>query len=563
MNLVVLFLVLLGAIGVTAIAQRKGFQPALVIVVVGFAVSFIPGFPQLELSSEVILGVVLPPLLYSAALNFSFFSFIRNLRPILGLGVGLVIVTALVVGGVASWALPAFTFGTALLLGAIVAPPDAVTAVAIGQKLGLPKRVMAILTGESLVNDAAALTLFTITVASIAGTHTLFESPVLLFLYAATVGVVIGLVLGFVAQLIRRFLKDSGLETVLGLMLPFAAYFIAEQLEGSGVLAVVMAGFVMGTKSTKFRYETRLQERQVWNSVDVVLEAFVFAYMGLQLRSIITGIIDSDTPWINVAAASAFVLVVVMAVRPIWVFVMFGRGQLRIRRTARRQASDPNYRTRNDRRNEHRAAKGKAPLPPRQPLTIAESIVVSWTGMRGVVTIAAASGIPLLTATGESFPARAEIQVIAFVVAVGTLLIQGLTLPALIRRVKLDTTADEAFDRAEAKKAAEVARKAAYRVLTEIQQDPPAGVSPELIAKVEKNVRRQADDTDNLAVEESRKKFTVLFDDIHQRVLQAQRDDIVAARNAGELDDDAAMAMIERLDYQEAAVVARSANRLS
>lgn len=563
MNVVLLFLVLLGAIGVTAIAQRKGFQPALVIVVVGFAVSFIPGIPRLEISSEVILGVVLPPLLYSAALNFSFFSFVRNLRPILGLGVGLVIVSAMVVGGVASWALPAFTFGTALLLGAIVAPPDAVTAVAIGQKLGLPKRVMAILTGESLVNDAAALTLFTITVASIAGTHTLFESPVLLFLYAAAVGIVIGMVLGFIAQLIRRFLKDSGLETVLGLMLPFAAYFIAEQLEASGVLAVVMAGFMMGTNSTKFRYETRLQERQVWNSVDVLLEAFVFAYMGLQLRFVITDILDSGSSLVSVAAASAFVLVVVMVVRPLWVFVMFGRGQWRVKKTARRQAADPSYRSRIERRNERRARKGKAPLPARQPLTAAESVVVSWTGMRGVVTIAAAAGIPLLTATGAAFPARAEIQAIAFVVAVGTLLIQGLTLPALIRRVKLDTTADEAFDRSEAQKAAEVARQAAFRVLAELQQNPPSGVSPEMIAKVEKTVRRQTQDTDDLAIEESRKKFTVVFDSIHQRVLQAQREDIVAARDTGALDDDAAMSMIERLDYQEAAVVARSSNRLT
>ena len=147
MNGVQLLLVIVGAIAVTGIAQRRGLQPALVITLVGFAASFIPGFTGLELDSEIILGLVLPPLLYSAALNFSFISFLKNLRPIVGLGVGLVVVTALVVGVFASWVVPALTLGTAIVLGAIVAPPDAVTAVAIGTKLGLPKRVMSILTG--------------------------------------------------------------------------------------------------------------------------------------------------------------------------------------------------------------------------------------------------------------------------------------------------------------------------------------------------------------------------------------------------------------------------------
>ena len=160
-----LILVVVGAILVTAIAHRRGLEPALIIVVVGIAVSFLPGFEAPELDSHILLSVVLPPLLYSAALDFSFPTFLRNIKPILGLGVGLVVVTAFVVAGVSSWmaAVP-LTFGTALVLGAIVAPPDAVTAVAVGRKLGLPKRVMAILTGESLINDAAALALFSVAV---------------------------------------------------------------------------------------------------------------------------------------------------------------------------------------------------------------------------------------------------------------------------------------------------------------------------------------------------------------------------------------------------------------
>ena len=165
---------------------------------VGFVVSFTPGFEGIELESEVLLSVVLPPLLYSAALDFSFPTFLRNIRPILGLGIGLVVVTAFTVAAVTPLLVPTLTFGTALVLGAVVAPPDAVTAVAVGRKLGLPRKVMAILTGESLVNDAAALSLFSIEVAQIAGTEAYIENPLLLFGYSAVLGPLVGAALGYI-----------------------------------------------------------------------------------------------------------------------------------------------------------------------------------------------------------------------------------------------------------------------------------------------------------------------------------------------------------------------------
>lgn len=188
-----LILVVVGAIVVTAIAHRRGLEPALIIVMIGAAVSFLPGFEAPELDSHILLSVVLPPLLYSAALAFSFPTFLRNIKPILGLGVALVVVTAFAVAAISAWLVVVpLTFATALILGAIVAPPDAVTAVAVGRKLGLPKRVMAILTGESLINDAAALALFSIAVAQVAGSHTFIGNPLLLFSYAAVVGPIVG-----------------------------------------------------------------------------------------------------------------------------------------------------------------------------------------------------------------------------------------------------------------------------------------------------------------------------------------------------------------------------------
>ena len=429
-----LILVVVGAIVVTAIAHRRGLEPALVLVVVGFAASFAPEFEGIELESEVLLSVVLPPLLYSAALDFSFPTFLRNIRPILGLGVGLVVITAVAVAGVASWLVPSLTFGTALILGAVVAPPDAVTAVAVGRRLGLPKKVMAILTGESLVNDAAALSLFSIAVAQVAGSRAFIENPVLLFSYSAVLGPLVGASLGYITLWIRRRLAHPGLETIQGLVVPFAAFISAEHLHASGVLAVVVAGFVVGHGSLEAGYQTRLQERYVWNSVDVMLEAFVFAYIGLQLRFVLEDLRHAHESLVEVALASGVVLLVVLAIRPACVFVMFGRGVLSRKVETKFSMPAPVAGARGALGVRKRAKSGRwSALVDRRSLTWQENVVVSWTGMRGVVTLAAASGIPLMTVDGDPFPERATIQAIAFVVSVGTLLLQGLTLPPLIR----------------------------------------------------------------------------------------------------------------------------------
>lgn len=563
MNGVQLLLVIVGAIAVTGLAQRRGLQPALVITLVGFAASFIPGFTRLELDSEILLSVVLPPLLYSAALNFSFVSFARNFRPIFGLGVGLVIVTALVVGAFANWVVPALTLGSAIVLGAIVAPPDAVTAVAIGRKLGLPKRVMSILTGESLVNDAAALTVFSIAVAAVAGTHTFIENPVLLFGYSAVVGVGVGLLLAVVAVMIRRLLKDSALETVLGLIVPFAAYLLAEQLEASGVLAVVAAGFAVGTSSNRAGFATRMQERQVWSSLDVLLEAFVFAYMGLQLRFVIQDISDAgDSVWF-VFGVGALILLVVLFIRPVWVFLSFGRNVLGDRIMRRRFDSDERLRERIRRENEVRIARGRRPRQFPVHLNWRESLVVSWTGMRGVVTLAAAAGVPMLLANGQPFPGRAEIQAIAFIVAVGTLLIQGLTLPYLIRALDLSDPKQEEYDREQAELAGRIAQDASKSVFDGFIANPPEGLSPETRERIGAMVAQRSSER---AVEDEerveRGRDGAAYGTLYREVLLAQRRAIVEARNRNQLDDDAARDYLEQLDYQEAAIVSRLGNRL-
>ncbi|GAA3706856.1 cation:proton antiporter [Gordonia hankookensis] len=562
-----LILVLVGAIIVTAIADRRGMQPALIIIVIALAVSFIPGMPRVELDSHILLTVVLPPLLYSAALGFSFPNFVRNLKPILGLGVAMVVITALAVGWVASLVIPEFTFMLALLLGAIVAPPDAVTAVAIGRKLGLPKRLMTILTGESLVNDAAALSLFAIAISQIADTHSFIGNPLVLFGYNAILGPIVGAVLGMLTLWIRRHLQNPALETVQGFVVPFAAFLAAEHLHASGVLAVVIAGFVVGSGSVHAGYQTRLQERYVWNSVDVLLEAFVFAYIGLQMRFIITDLRDARESLVHIAMASLLVLVVVLAIRPICVFAMFGRGALSRRidsavsvevpanprrsvRRARDPARRPGRRRRWSERIDHR------------PLTWQESTVVAWTGMRGVVTLAAASGIPVTVASGEPFPERSAIQAIAFVVAVGTVLIQGATLPWIIARLQLRNEDEERHDHDQTVRTEEVVHAAADQVITDFVDSPPAGLDAATVAFIMETVARQSRDAEEMPDPEAHTARNDAFATLYRSVLNAQREALVANRDAGNLEDEAVRAMLERLDLQEAGLSARLESRL-
>jgi monovalent cation/hydrogen antiporter len=556
-----LILVVVGAIAVTAVAHRRGLEPALVLVVVGFAVSFAPEFEGIELESEVLLSVVLPPLLYSAALDFSFPTFLRNIRPILGLGVGLVVITAFAVAGVASWLVPPLTFATALILGAVVAPPDAVTAVAVGRKLGLPKKVMAILTGESLVNDAAALTLFSIAVAHVAGSKAFIANPLLLFAYSAALGTVVGAALGYITLWIRRRLAHPGLETIQGLVVPFAAFISAEHLHASGVLAVVVAGFVVGHGSLDAGYQTRLQERYVWNSVDVMLEAFVFAYIGLQLRFVLEDLREAHESLVEVAIASGVVLLVVLVIRPVCVFVMFGRGLLSRHVETRLSVPVPVVGA----RGALGVRKGKSgkwsALVDRRLLTWQENVVVSWTGMRGVVTLAAASGIPMMTTDGQPFPERATIQAIAFAVSVGTLLLQGWTLPLLIRWLGPSFEADRIADDAETRKAEQIVHSAADDVLARFAADPPAGLDPATLANIRLTIARHSQDADEMPDPESHTLRAEVFSQLYREVLSAQRAALIAERDAGRIEDEAARAMLERLDLQEAGVSSRLESR--
>ncbi len=534
---------MIAAVAVAGFAKRFELQVPLVLVAVGSVASFIPGVPHVTLAPDLILGVVLPPLLYSAALDFSFVSFRKNLGHILRLGIVMVLVTTLAVGYFANWLVPELTLGAALVLGAVVAPPDAVAAVAVGRKLGLPSRMMAILTGESLVNDAAALTLFTLAVASVTGKKIAIDSPILFFAYEIIGGVLVGLILSRIVRFVRTRIQDSALETVLGLVLPFAAYLAAEEIHASGVLAVVTAGFVLGRVTADVAVTTRIQERQVWPTLDLLLEAFVFAYMGLQLKFVISEVERDGLPVLHIFAYALLILVVVIAVRPAWIFV----------NTGRRAAMRSVFGVRNVKNSD---ALG---------LTWKQNLVLSWAGMRGVVTLAAASGVPLATVAGDPFPGRAVIQAVAFVVAVGTLVIQGLTLPLLIRRLDVADPHEEQWTDEQQALARTISRSAAETYLTEAARSGVPGASKEsveaVLERVRRSVRARLDAEETEDHEERVAAAGALFDTLRRNVLGAQRDALVKARDSGELDDEVLRHVLDGLDVEEAAAEARLERR--
>ncbi|GAA3460738.1 Na+/H+ antiporter [Saccharothrix longispora] len=509
-----LLLLLVGALLVTAVAKRLGWSSPLVLVGVGLAVSFIPGLPEFALEPELILVLVIPPLLYSAALDSSYHNFRANLRPIGLLAVGLVLATTLAVGWVAHLALPGLPLWSALALGAVVAPPDAVAAVAVGRRLNLPRRTMTLLTGESLINDATALTAYKVAVAAAAGATATWASGAGTFLVSAGGGVVVGLVVGVAVRWVRDRLDDGVLGSALGMLVPFGAYLLAEELHASGVLAVVVAGLYIGHHAPRGSYYTRLQDTAVWRSVDVLLESFVFALIGLQLKTVVAAV-DVTPALVRGAAA---VLGATVLVRFAWMYPAAYLPRLLSRRVRERE-----------------------PAPGWRGVT-----VISWAGMRGVVSLAAAAALPL------DLPGRDVIVFCAFAVTVGTLLAQGTTLPLVIR--VLGHRGDEA--RADALAEAQVqhaAAQAAVARLDEVTGD--GGTAPEHVVE---RLRIMAEQRGNAAWErlgrQDDESPAASYRRLRRTMLDAERQVFVEARDEGRIDDEVLFRVLRELDLEEAAI---------
>jgi monovalent cation/hydrogen antiporter len=498
---------------VSALASRWGASAPLLLLVVGVIGSFLPFVPEVELDAELVLVGLLPPLLYAAAIRTSLVDFRTNRRAIGLLSVGLVVFTAVGVGLVAWWLLP-IPLAAALALGAVVAPPDAVATTAIARRIGMPRRIVTILEGESLVNDATALVCLRTATAAIAGTVTVAGIG-LQFLLAAGGGVLVGVVVAAGLGWIRKHVSDVVLDTTLSLAAPFVAYLPAEEVGASGVLAVVVTGLLLGHKAPVLQNAaSRLSERTNWATVQFLLENGVFLLIGLQVRTILEHAQGNALGPARTWTACGAILLAVLVLRPIWVFpATYLPGLL-----PRARAVDP--------------------APPWQV-----PAVLSWAGMRGVVTLAAVFVIP------AQVPYREVLVLAALVVVAGTLGLQGLTLPWLVRALGLRGP----DPREDALQHAVVLQEATEAGLAELEgQRRPEDAEPVL-----RSLRQRAAERSHAAWERLGRPEQELetpsqaYTRLRLAMLQAERGRLLELRDGGTVADDVLRSVAGALDVEE------------
>jgi len=453
----------------TALGPRIGIAGPLALVAIGLGVSLLPFVPPQEIDPEIILVGVLPPLLYSAAVSLPAIEFRRDFRPVAGLSIFLVLVSAAALAFFFMLVIPGMDLYLAIALGAILSPTDAV-ATSIVKKLGISPRVVTMLEGESLLNDATSLVLLRTAVAAIAVGSVSVGGAILAFVWGVLIAVIIGALVGLLALRARAWIGHSAANTALSFVVPFVAYLPTEQLGGSGLVAAVVAGIVTGQGAARwFTPEQRLSDELNWRTVELMLEGAVFLVMGLELKEIVEQNLAADQGlgrgvWLAGAAVG-----IILLVRSGYVAVLVLSQGRRARRLNREQLESFSSRLEHAAANgppDRRAPRGRSVRPERRPrepeppenrdrrmqwmrarLTRAladldyyqasplgwkHGTVIVWAGMRGVVTLAAAQTLPRDT------PERALLVFVAFLVAVGSLMLQGFTLPWLVRLLGIE-----------------------------------------------------------------------------------------------------------------------------
>ncbi len=504
-----------GVLAFTALAERFDVPAPLLLIVVGVGVSYLPGVPEIHLEPDVVLLGLLPPLLYSTAIQSSLVDFNANRRAIFLLSVGLVAFTTVGIGAVVHAILPDISWAASFAIGAVVAPPDAVAATAIGRRIGLPRRVVTILEGESLLNDATALVaLRTAAAVIVVGSANVDTWRVGLdFLWAAAGGVLIGAVFFVVVAWMRKRITDPVLDTGISFVIPFAAYISAEQVHASGVIAVVIAGLLLGHKAAILQTaQSRIAERMNWRTIAFVLENTVFLLIGLQAQWLFEDVGSSELSTGRIVAVCVATLVGVVALRMVWVFVA--------RYALVRPGPDPDV--------------GYTP-----PWTF--TFVLGWAGMRGVVSLAAAFVIP------EEAEHREILLLIAFTVVAGTLFIQGLSLPWVARRLRVPSPdpMDDALARATI---LQQASKAGYEELDRLDFDDPY--------KVGDLIRQQTDQRnfaawERLGTTADQETPSELYSRVRRAMIDAERRRVLEIRGSGTVASEVISEVLSMLDVEE------------
>jgi monovalent cation/hydrogen antiporter len=491
----------------TAVCNRLDVSSPLVLIVVGIVGSYLPFIPVVHLRPEVVLLGLLPPLLYSAALQTSLVDFNAYRRPILLLSVGLVAFTTAGIAVLVHWLIPDLGWAGSFAIGAVVAPPDAIAASAIGRRIGLPRRLVTILEGESLLNDATALVALRTALAGGAVWYLMVRD----FAVAAGGGVVVGLAFFLAVGLVRKHVTDPVLDSGLSFVTPFAAYIAAEEIHASGVISVVVAGLFLGHKAPIIQVaQSRIAERMNWRSIAFLLEGGVFLLIGLQARSIIRDVGNDDLGGARITLICGLTLLAVIVLRLVWVF--FARYVLV------RPGPDESGR-----------------VPP-----WSYTFLLGWAGMRGVVTLAAAFVIP------TDMEHREVLLLIAFTVTAGTLFLQGLTLPWFARLLRVPSP-DPGADALARANLLHQASQAGLAELDQLQEEDPHDVSE----TIRERVRRR----DYAAWERVNATSTETPSEIYARrrklMIDAERRRVLEIRSTGTVPHEVVAEVLAMLDVEE------------
>ena len=532
MDIEATLLFVLAAVAVVVVVhwidEHTGLPAAALLTVLGIVYALLPG-PNIGLDPHLVLSVVLPPLLYSAALDSSLLAIRRNLRTVVSLSVALVLVTAVLIGVGFELFVAGATLAAGIALGAAVAPPDPVAALAVGRKVGLPPRMITLIQGEGLLNDATALTTLTVAVAAASGEGFSAWSALGEFVFAAVGGFLVGAAVALGVRVVRRFRGDPLTLNAVSLATPFIAYLVGEELHVSGVLAVVVAGLVIGHDTSRsVSGASRLQTSAVWRLVDFLLEGFVFLLIGQQLPEVIDGLDEYTTG--TIWAAAGISVGGALLIRPLWLLL-----------------------TQSLPRSLHLSLGGDGG----DRLNWRELVVLSWSGTRGVISLAAIFTLPLVTDSGAEFPDRDLLLFCTFLVVLVTLVGQGLTLAPLVRALGLRADrADQARLRNEARSASV---EAALHRLEEMDTQEHDAIDDRAIHALRTQLEaRLARYRKRLAVLEQAEDGEIPFSPqyeaalrVRRAVIEAQREELLRLRDAGSLPDEGLRVLERELDHEE------------
>jgi monovalent cation/hydrogen antiporter len=512
---------LVAIVALSALARYLAVPYPIILVIGGAVLGFVPGLPEVELDPDVVLVIFLPPLLYGVSIYANFTDLRAATRGLALNTVALVLATMCAVALIAHELIDGMSWEAAFVLGAIVSPTDPIAATAVMRRLDAPRRLVSSIEGEGLFNDATALVAYKIAVAAVvAGSFSLSEAG-LEFVFGAAAGVAIGLVVGRLVAEVRRRTPDDQLNVTLSLFTGYAAFIPADAIGASGVLATVTAGLYMGILGPKILPTgTRLQGYFVWNILDFIVNAVLFVLIGLQLRTIVDGLSGYSVG--DLATYAIAVSLAVTGVRLVWFFSIPYLIRLLDRRPSQRS----------------------------RRVGASQRLVVAWSGMRGAVSLAVALALPLSIDAGGEFPQRDLIIFLTFAVIFFTLVVQGLSLPSLLRRLGVTGGGEETDEELRGRL---VAAKAALRQIDELAEEPWTrdDTIDRLRRFYEYRKRRFAAQAGKIE-DEGYEDRTAAYQQTLQLVLAAQRDALLRMRGDGELSNEAMNRILRELDLEEA-----------